>query len=319
MNAVVIPCYKEKSNIAEILYKIDSEIDKIYVIDDNCPENTGKYVENKIDLDRVEVLYHKINKGIGGAVKTGYKKAIKDNADIIIKIDGDGQMDPKLIPYFISNIKSHNADYVKGNRFYFLNHLKTMPLIRKIGNSILSFLGKIVSGYWNIMDPTNGYTAINTKVLKLIPLNKLDDGAFFENDLLFRLNILNARVKDIPVSVKYNNIDSSLNIFEIAIKFPFKYLNRFIKRLFYNYFLRDFNLGSFELIFGILFLLFGGIFGSIHWLKSIKTGVPATTGTVIISAIPVILGIQFLLAFLQFDVQNIPNRTLSSKLNITDY
>jgi dolichol-phosphate mannosyltransferase len=304
--AVVIPCYQVKSQILGVISQIGSEVDLIYVIDDCCPEKTGEYVKNVCQDPRVRVLFHAQNKGVGGAVISGYREALIDHATIIIKLDGDGQMEPALIPQFIKPIKKGMADYVKGNRFFDLSFLVSMPKTRLIGNAILSFVNKIASGYWDIMDPTNGYTAIHAGILKMIPLHKLEQRYFFESDMLFRLNIVRAVVYDLPMPATYGNEVSNLNIRRVILTFPGKYINRIIKRIFYNYFLRDFNIGSVELITAILLITAGTIFGVYHWYLSISRGIVATSGTVMLASLPIILGFQSLLAAINYDVTNIP-------------
>lgn len=310
MISVVIPCYKVKNHIIDVLSRIRSEIDTIYVVDDCCPENTGNFVKENCQDTRVKVLFNSINLGVGGAVITGYKQAIDDGASIVIKLDGDGQMDPKDIPSLINPILKREADYCKGNRFFDIETLLIMPKIRLLGNSSLSFVNKMVNGYWNIVDPTNGFTAIHIETLKKLPLNKIDNRFFFESDMLFRLSTIRAVVKDIPMTAFYGNEKSSLKIYKVLVEFPLKYLNRFFKRIFYNYFLRDFNSGTIQLIFGIVLFLFGLIFGIYHWFVSYKTMSFASTGTVMIAALPLILGFQLLIGALNFDVQNIPQSPL---------
>ena len=172
--SVIIPSYRVKNHILGVIKQIGPEVSKIYVVDDCCPEKSGEFViESNIDT-RVTVIFNAVNLGVGGSVKTGYLAAIADNADIIVKIDGDGQMDPKLIKSFISPIIRGDADYTKGNRFYNLDELGQMPKIRLFGNAVLSFMTKFSSGYWNLFDPTNGYTAINSNVLADLSLNKIE-------------------------------------------------------------------------------------------------------------------------------------------------
>lgn len=311
--AVVIPSYKVKKHILQVISEIGSEVHQIYVIDDKCPENSGKYVEENCTDKRVKVLFHEKNKGVGGAVKTGYKKAYASGADIMIKLDGDGQMEPSLISKFIVPIKKREADYVKGNRFYNLNTLRKMPKLRLIGNSSLSLINKFVNGYWNIMDPTNGYTAIHRNAVKFLPLEKISNRYFFESDMLFRLQVAKAVVVDMPMDAKYADEESNLSIKKVLFEFPPKYTVRFFKRLFYTYFLHDFNVATIELISGSILFIFGCLVGIIHWLASINTGTPATTGTVMLAALPVILGFQLLLSGLNFDMQNIPKQPLSTQ------
>lgn len=315
MIAVVIPTYKVKNHILGVISAIGTEINKIYVVDDKCPESSGNYVIQNCTDPRVEVLFHDKNLGVGGAVKTGYRKALNDGCEIVIKLDGDGQMNPELIAELIKPILSGEADYVKGNRFFSISSLTKMPVIRIVGNSLLSIINKFVNGYWNIMDPTNGFTAIHKTALSLIDLEKVSNNYFFESDMLFRLGIIRAVVQDMPMKSVYSDEKSSLNISRVLIQFPPKYFVRFHKRIFYNYFLRDFNAGTIELIFGLLFLLFGLIKGIYHWTESIINNTTASSGTVMLAALPTILGFQLLISGLQYDIRNIPTKPLQ-KLSI---
>jgi dolichol-phosphate mannosyltransferase len=311
MIAAVIPCYRVRKQILDVLKDIGPEVQKVYVVDDACPEESGKLVADHCKDPRIEVLYHKQNRGVGGAVKTGYKKAVEDGADIVVKIDGDLQMNPKLIPDLIQPILGKEADYVKGNRFWDLAYLQRMPASRKFGNTILSFINKAVTGYWNVMDPTNGFTAISARVLKFMPLEKISNRFFFEQDMLFRLNTIRAVVVDFPMESTYMEKNSNLGIARVLFSFPVKYPKRFLKRIFYSYFLRDFNIGSLELILSFLFTGFGVIFGTIKWIQSAVTMHPATAGTVILAGLPVILGFQSFLAFLHYDLTNVPEKPVS--------
>ncbi|MAV88515.1 MAG: glycosyl transferase family 2 [Rhodospirillaceae bacterium] len=312
--AVVIPCYREKSKILDVLLKIDSTIDKIIVIDDACPEKTGEYVaKNSID-PRVLVVTHSQNQGVGGATISGYKKALELNSDVIVKMDGDGQMDTKNIGKLIKPILNGDADYTKGNRFYSPDNLSTMPKSRLIGNLLLSFASKMSSGYWRIFDPTNGFTAIHNKVLKELPLDKISKDYFFESDMLFRLNITRAVVCDIPMKAIYADETSTLKISKILMPFSKKHIINVFKRITYNYFLRDFSIASIELLASIILILFGVFYGTQEWLISSQTGIPATAGTVIIAALPILVGSQLFISFLNFDVNYEPDKPIHNKL-----
>ncbi len=311
MIAVIIPSFNVKDQILGVLSGIGPEVGRIYVVDDACPQGTGKFVKENCADPRVDVLFNPKNLGVGGAVITGYKKALEDGCRIMVKLDGDGQMAPSLIPKMIDPIVRHAADYVKGNRFYDLYFLRKMPAIRRFGNSMVSFISKMSSGYWNIMDPANGFTAISASALKYLPLEKIDRGFFFESDMLFRLNTIRAVVWDFPIPAEYGDEKSNVRIYKILFQFPFKYLNCLFKRIFYTYFLRDFNIGSLELVLAFLFFSFGFIFGGIHWIESIKSLHPATAGTVLLAGLPVILGFQSFLAFLHYDVANIPEKVIT--------
>jgi glycosyltransferase involved in cell wall biosynthesis len=310
MIAAVIPSYKVRASILDLISRIGPEVSLIYVVDDACPEESGKLVEEKCHDPRVTVIRHQKNKGVGGATMTGYRKALEDGASVVVKLDGDGQMDPALIRKLTDPVISGQADYVKGNRFYDLKFLRQMPFLRKLGNSGVSFMNKLSSGYWNIMDPSNGFTAIHYKALAGLPLERIDNRFFFESDMLFRLNTIRAVVAEMPMKAVYGEEKSNLKIHRIVFQFMIKYWHRFAKRIFYNYYLRDFNIGSLELILSLLFLTFGIVFGAYKWSESIITSVPATAGTVLLAGVPVILGFQSLIAFLHFDVANVPQKPL---------
>lgn len=312
--AVVIPCYKVKKHIIGVIQAIPENVSKIYVVDDKCPENTGSYVNTEISDRRIQVLYNSVNKGVGGAVMAGYRQAINDGIDIVVKIDGDGQMDPLLINNFINPILLGEADYTKGNRFFNLESLDAMPKIRLIGNALLSLMTKFSSGYWNLFDPTNGYTAIHCEVAKYLPFDKISSRYFFETDMLFRLNTLNAVVVDIPMEAKYEDEESNLKISKIIGDFMFKHIRNTFKRIFYNYYLRDMSLASFELPIGICMLIFGAIYGGIHWYESLVHNSTTATGTVVLSALNLIIGIQLILAFIGHDISSTPKHVLHRKM-----
>lgn len=245
---------------------------------------------------------------------TGMRAAIDAGADVIVKIDGDGQMDPSLIEKFVAPIRSTRADFTKGNRFYQLGYLRGMPMSRVIGNAGLSFLSKLSSGYWSVMDPTNGYLAIHAKVARAMPLEQLSKGYFFESDLLFQLNLLRAVIEDIPMSAVYQDEVSNLSISGALAQFSYLHLTRLFKRVFYNYYLRDFNIASLMLLLALPMLGFGVIFGLIEWSNSIATGLTVSSGTVMLAALPAILGLQLLLTALQYDMSQQPHIPIHDKL-----
>lgn len=311
--AVVIPCYRVTNHILGVLSQFGQEVSNIYVVDDACPDHSGDLVERECHDRRVRVIRHQSNQGVGGAVMTGYTQAIADRTDVIVKVDGDGQMDPKLIPYFIAPILSGEADYTKGNRFFDLEAVRAMPNVRLAGNAVLSLMTKLSSGYWNLFDPTNGYTAIHADVARHLPFSKISNRYFFETDMLFRLNVLRAVVVDIPMEARYEGEISSLRVSRVIGEFLFKHVRNFFKRIFYNYYLRDLSLASIELPVGLLMLCFGIGFGSYHWLDSARAGVVTPAGTVMVAAIPLLMGVQFVLSFLGYDIAAVPDRPVHRK------
>ncbi len=306
--AVIIPTYRARSHILGVINDIGPEVARIYVVDDCCPERTGDYVAANCTDPRVRLIKHSVNQGVGGAVMTGYKSALEDSMDILIKIDSDGQMDPALIYDFVAPIIEGEADYTKGNRFFDLEKVRSMPTVRLIGNAALSLLCKLSSGYWNIFDPTNGYTALHADVARHLPFEKISRRYFFESDMLFRLNTIRAVVIDIPMEARYGDEVSNLKISKIVFEFLSKHIQNFIKRLFYNYYLRDMSLASIELPAGIALILFGVIYGLYHWFDSIQASTPAPAGTVMLSALSMLVGLQFLLAFVGHDISSVPSR-----------
>lgn len=306
--AVVIPCYKVSSHICQLIQAIGEEVSAIFVVDDCCPEKSGSLVETSCTDPRVSVIHHTVNQGVGGAVISGYRAAIDSGAGIIVKLDGDGQMDPRLIQAFVAPILSGEADYTKGNRFYDLEKVRSMPRGRMFGNAMLSFMNKLSSGYWDIFDPTNGYTAIHADVVTYLPLDKISRRYFFETDLLFRLNTIRAVVVDVPVFARYRDEVSNLRVSEIIGEFLFKHVRNFCKRILYNYYLRDLSLASIELPVGFAMLVFGITFGAYSWIESEQQGIPTSAGTVMLASMPLLMGVQLILAFIGFDIASVPKR-----------
>lgn len=315
--AVVIPCFRETAHIDAVLAAIPDDVEAVFVVDDACPDGTGAQVEAANTDARVRVLRHERNLGVGAATVTGYRAAMACGADIIVKIDGDGQMPPALIPRFVAPLARGITDYAKGNRFHRIEDTAAMPAIRLAGNAALSFLSKLSTGYWQVFDPTNGFTAIQASVLRALPLDKLDQGFFFESDILFRLGTLRAVVLDVPMSARYADEASKLRPGMVAGSFLFKHLRNFGKRIFYNYFLRDFHVASLEWLLGPLLLLFGVYFGLDQWRTAAANDTAATAGTVMLAALPVLLGVQLLLSALQFDISSQPRVPVHTLLGDT--
>lgn len=313
--AVVIPCYKVKRHIIDVISRIGPTVDRIYVVDDACPENSGQWVKEHCADPRVSVIHNQENLGVGGAVKNGYRIAIQEKMDIAVKIDGDGQMSPELIPFFVRPIVEGKADYTKGNRFFNLENIRRMPGIRIFGNAVLSFFSKFSSGYWSTFDPTNGYTAAHLNIVNLLPLNKISNRYFFESDMLFRLNLIQAKVMDIPMDAHYGDEVSGLKINKILFEFLQKHTKNSVKRIFYNYFLRDFSAASLELASGLILICFGISFGAAQWIRSSIESTSSSAGTVMLAALPILIGIQLLLSFVNFDVQRQPKEAVWPNLN----
>jgi dolichol-phosphate mannosyltransferase len=317
--AVVVPCFRVKNSIIEVIQSIGSEVTHIIVVDDACPDGSGKHLESISKDKRLTVLYNKENLGVGGAVKRGYVHALNNGAEVVLKLDGDGQMDPKLIKTFINPILTSNADYVKGNRFFDLEHIKSMPKSRIFGNLVLSFFSKFSTGYWRIFDPNNGFTAISASTLQKLNLEKIDNRYFFESDILFRLNLARAVVVDVPMMAQYGSEVSNLRIKKALVEFPLKHSRNFLKRIAYTYYLRDFTLASLELPIGLGLTIFGIVTGTANFIHAQSLDQATPTGTLILICMSVLLGIQLILSFFAYDIDSAPTVPIGKSTEICDY
>lgn len=313
--AVVIPAFDVADHITEVLTGMPDYVDHILVVDDGSSDKTGELAKKLAIRDsRILVLEHEVNRGVGSALVTGYRAALNLDVDIVVKMDGDGQMSPDRLPDLLLPLVSGTADCTKGNRFRDLRTLKRMPLIRRFGNVVLSFMCKLASGYWDLFDPTNGYLALRRQALERLSLDELASSFFFEISLLGQLYLADAVVKDIPMAARYGFERSKLRIPFVILEFPPKLVAMTLRRVLLRYFLYDFSVVSAYLVAGIPLLLFGVIFGSANWVLYSSQGVPAPTGTVMLAALPVILGFQLVLAAISQDVQSVPSEPISPPL-----
>lgn len=300
--AVVVPCYRVRHKVLDVIAGIPAFVHLIVCVDDCCPEDSGAFIREHARDPRVLVVKNAANLGVGGACVRGFREALARGAKVVAKIDGDGQMDPGLLPRFVTPIANGQADYVKGNRFVSVEALHSMPAVRLFGNSVLSLLCKLSSGYWHVFDPTNGYFCCHAEVLRRLPLHKVAQRYFFESDMLFRLGIARALVLDVPMSAVYADEKSSLRIGTVVLPFLASHVKNFLKRVCYRYFLLDFNVASVELVVGFILLALGTGVGISGWRESIGTGVTASAGTVMLAALPFITGMQLLISAINFDV-----------------
>ena len=308
--AVVIPCYRVGHLVLDVIDRIGPEVGWIFIVDDACPIKTGELVRAECNDPRVRVLIHEQNQGVGGATITGYKAAINTDAKVVVKLDGDGQMDPALIPNLGRLIFLGRADYVKGNRFHRISDVSGMPPTRLFGNAALSFLTKLSSGYWQLFDPTNGFTAIQRDVLAEMDLDSLAKRYFFESDMLYNLNQLRAVVCDMPMRAVYGDEPSSLSPMRMLGPFFRGNLRNFYRRIIYTYFIRNFSVASLELLFSLPLIFFSLVYGVFHWVRSLHDMSPAAPGIVMAAALPLIIGTQLLLSWLNYDVSNQPTQPI---------
>lgn len=302
---IVVPAYNEALHIVQVIQTIPDFVDRVIVVDDCSTDNTYDLAQACESL-RLVAMRTPENQGVGGAMVTGYRCATEMGADIIVKMDADGQMAPEYLPRLLDALIDDSYDYAKGNRFLAGESLAQMPRHRLIGNVALTFLTKLASGYWHIFDPQNGYTAIKTSALQVLDLNRIHKRFFFENDMLVHLNYFSFRVKDVAIPAHYGDEHSHLNLLGIGFTFPFLLLRRFMRRIYQKYVLRDFSPIALFLSLGVALFGWGAGFGTYLWVRAIVTGVPTPTGTIMLALLPLILGFQLLLQAIVLDIQETP-------------
>ncbi|OGO14337.1 MAG: hypothetical protein A2Y93_16065 [Chloroflexi bacterium RBG_13_68_17] len=314
--AVVIPAFGVERHIDAVLAAIPSYVSSVIVVDDASPDATAaKVQERALEDDRIILLRHEKNRGVGGATVTGFRKALELSAEIVVKVDGDGQMPLEHMPDLLWPLILGQADVTKGNRFRDFVSLRNMPPARRIGNAGLGFLAKAATGYWNCLDPANGFVASRTEVLRQMPLEALARSFFFEISFLAQLYLLGACVKDVPMPARYGSEASNLSIRKVLLEFPPRLVRTFVRRVVLKYWVYDFSVATLYVIAGVPLLLFGVGFGGLKWLEYAERQVAAPTGTVMLATLPVILGFQLLLSAVTIDLQSVPREPISGPLS----
>lgn len=304
--AVVLPCYNVDAHIESVLKGIPAWVSLIVPVNDASSDQTAEIIE-RYKSERIIPVHLKENQGVGGAVLAGFKTAAELGADILVKMDGDGQMDPDFLPYLLEPLIEKQADYAKGNRFRFPLDVSSMPPVRRFGNLFLSFMVKAASGYWDIFDPTNGYIAIRREVFELIPVRMIGKRYYFESSMLITLGMIGAVVTDIPMPAVYGQEHSHLKIVPILFEFPIRMAIGMLRRFWLRKVMYSLALEALLAAVGLLLILAGLGYGSINfWKYAIQLGVPAPSGTVMASALPILLGFQMVLNAVLLDIQSLP-------------
>jgi len=253
---VVVPAYNEEKLIGRVLETMPDYVDKVVVVDDKSTDRTAEIVINAAEQSggRIILIQHSKNQGVGGAITSGYKWARDNRIDITAVMAGDAQMDPADLPNLLDPVAAGQVDYAKGNRLFTGNAWQVIPKVRYLGNSYLSLLTKIASGYWHVADSQTGYTAINLRALEILDLDKIYKRFGMPNDMLVKLNIYNFRVRDIPVKPVYNIGEvSKIKLQKVMITLSWLLLRDFLYRLKEKYIIRDFHPLVFFYMFGFLF------------------------------------------------------------------
>jgi glycosyltransferase involved in cell wall biosynthesis len=313
---MVVPCYKVKAHILQVIAKAPAWVEGIVCVDDACPEKSGDFIESNAADPRVVVVRLAENQGVGGATMAGYAEADRRGGRILVKVDGDDQMDLGYMAQLVAPLLLGEADYAKGNRFTSISHLRAMPGVRVFGNAALSFAAKVSTGYWNMFDPTNGFTAIEACVARRAMQKRVARRFFFETDLLYHLGTLRAVVRDVPIPARYGDEVSNLRIARIVAPFAGKHLRNAARRFVGQYFVRDFTVASLESVLGILLVAFGGLYGLV-WIATPHEGT-APAGVVMAAALPIIVGVQLLLQAINYDVLSSPTEPIHTRLLALD-
>ena len=310
--AAVVPAYNVAGELGGVLRSMPPLFTTIVVVNDASTDQTGAIADRYAQLDRrIVVVHHQANRGVGGAMVTGFRTAVDAGADVLVKIDGDGQMPMWIVPQLVEPLVTGEADYAKGNRFRDFQAIRAMPLARRIGNVALSFLAKAATGYWRCFDPTNGFIAIRADVLSQLPLQKIDRTFFFETSMLSHLYIIGAVVKEVPMPARYAGEASSLSIPRVLRQFPLRLFWSLLRRVVLKNFVYDFNLESLNLACGLPLLLAGLTFGVWKWIWYSTHLRAAPVGTVVLPALMIMLGVQLLLSAAHLDLDAVPREPIN--------
>ena len=298
--AVAIPCYRVEEHLERVMAGIPPLVDTILLVDDCSPDGTPALVDRLADGKRIVAIHHDRNQGVGGAMKTAFRKAMEMGADVVVKLDGDGQMDASYIAPLVEALEE--ADFAKGNRLFDRRMLRRMPTIRRVGNMGVGFMVKAASGYWNVSDPVNGFFAIRTETLRRMDFDRIADRYFFESSMLIEMHYAGARIREVSMPAIYADEHSNLSIGKTLFSFPPRLVAAWLRRLHLSYFVYDFNICSLYIFVGLPSFLFGLVFGLCNWIHYASMSCPSPTGTIMVAVLTFILGFQMLLAAAQYDI-----------------
>ena len=302
---IVIPYYNASAHIETVVQKALQYSEHIVIVNDKSPDIIPVGL-SKVS-DRVTVIELTENLGVGGATKKGFSYFENlPSVEVLVKLDADDQMDTDYIPQLVNPILTKTHDFVKGNRFRDFKALKNMPWPRRFGNLFLSFLSKVATGYWNCFDFNNGFFAISKESLKLMDKNSIANNYFFETSLIAELYHQRAKIKEIAMPAIYGDEKSNMKVFKMPFLFSVNLFKKFISRIWKGYFVYDFNIGTLYIVFGHLLFVAGVIYGVINWYEYASKDVLTPFGTIMISALLIILGFQLILQAIQFDIINTP-------------
>jgi glycosyltransferase involved in cell wall biosynthesis len=298
--AVVVPAYDEEKLLPETLAGIPEFVDRIYVVDDASRDGTAEAAESN---ERVQLIRHDENRGVGAAIVTGYQHAIADRVDVTCVMAADNQMAPEDLEPIARPVVSGDADYAKANRLVSGEAWQLIPHARYLGNAMLSLLTKIASGYWHVADSQSGFTAVSLATLQRLDLDRVYPRYGFPNDLLVHLNVVEARVRDVPSRPVYNVGErSGIRYSRVIPAISWLLFKAFWWRLWQKYVIRDFHPLVFFYVFGIAMFLAGLGLGVAEVVLRIL-GNPIPPATVVLVALLLLFGSQFTLFAMWFDLE----------------
>jgi len=303
--AAILPCYNEEKLIAKTINTLPDFVDDIIAVDDKSTDDTWKIIRDLAKKNKKVVpLQNDPNQGIGGSYITGFEYAIKNKIDLVFTMAGDAQCNQDYMSKMADTLLDENLDYVKANRFVHLEELKQMPTFRRVGNTIITILTKFSSGYYSIFDSQNGYGVHKIKTLENLPFEHIGRRYDYENTLLIALAIAGAKVKDEPVPAIYGDEVSTIPVFKTTMRALRVVWLGFWRRMYYKYVVINFHPIALFLFSGLLLLLFGVGFGVFLIIDRIINSMPPSTGSVMVSVLPIILGFQLILSAITMDMNN---------------
>jgi len=312
---VVIPAYNEEKLIRITVDGIPPYVSRIFVINDASTDSTAQVLESIKD-PRLHVITHEINQGVGAAILHGYKRALKENMDLIVVMGGDNQMNPDQLPKLLMPIIQGKADYTKGNRLLSKEFRGGMSKWRLFGNSVLTMINKISSGYWHIMDPQNGYTAISRKALSGIDIDTLFTYYGYCNDMLVKLNTFGFRTMDVTMPARYGQEKSSIKYSKFMFRVSGMLFRKFLWRLKMKYMILSFHPLVFFYTLGMVLVPIGLLFGAYIFASKLFLGWPVSPNSPLLDALLLITGIQFTLFAMLFDMQESDKSMQDSETDI---
>jgi len=304
--SISVPAHNEAKLIADVITGIPAFVDHICVVDD-CSTDETAAIAAAVGDSRVHLIRHEVNTGVGGAVISGHRKGLDLGCDVSVVMAGDNQMDPGYLPALLDPLIDGGFGFSKANRFFSMESFRGMPGYRVFGNVVLSFLTKLASGYWNLFDPQNGYTAITRETLERLDLTRISQGYEFENDLLINLNILDVRATDVAVPAVYGQEASGIRLSRVIPAISWLLVRGFWKRLIWKYVMRSFSPIALFFFTALLLLLWSFVFGLWVLVETLGTST-ASTGTVLLAIVPFMTAVQLLLSALVLDIQQSPDR-----------